>query len=173
MGCTYLKQRSECYPSEWASNHRYNCIQSCTRARNAARGIRNCASKKVETLTEQVDTLRTQLHTQSVEQSSDREETHTNRTQQNNQSAFSTQSYTERTQPTSKDSEKAPDLNVEEARVTGLSARGLSDRLGVSHVTIGRKKKKGRDIFTAWSKELDPDGLAWELRGNKYYLMQD
>ena len=76
-------------------------------------------------MTEQVDTLRTQLHTQSVEQSSDREETHTNRTQQNNQSAFSTQSYTQRTQLASKDLEKAPDINIEKARISGLSARKL------------------------------------------------
>ncbi len=51
----------------------------------------------------------------------------------------------------------------------GLSARGLANRLGVAHPTIGRKKKKGADMFAAWSKELDPDGLAWELQEGKYY----
>jgi hypothetical protein len=116
-------------------------------------------------LAEQVETLRTQLHTQSVEQ----EETHTNRTQPNNQSASSTQSYTERIQQASKDLEKAPDINIEEARVSGLSARKLGERLGLSHVTLGRKVKKGADIFATWIKQQDPDGLAWELRGDKYY----
>ncbi len=110
-------------------------------------------------MTEQVDTLRTQLHARSIEQSPEREEMHTKRTQQNNQSVSSTQSYTERTQVASKDLEKAPDINIEEARVSGLSARGLSDRLSVSHPTIGRKKNKGADIFIAWSKELDPDAI--------------
>ena len=66
-----------------------------------------------------------------------------------------------------------PNINIEEARVSGLSARGLSDRLGVSHPTIGRKKKKGADVFAAWIKQQDPDGLAWELRGDKYYPLQD
>ena len=94
---------------------------------------------------------------------------YTNHTQQNSQSAPSTQSYTERTQTIDIDSEKAPDINIEEARVSGLSARGLSDRLGVSHPTIGRKKKKGADVFATWIKQQDPDGLAWELRGDKYY----
>ena len=116
-------------------------------------------------MTEQVDTLRTQLHTFE-------DTPYTNHTQQNSQSASSKQSYTERTQPASKDSEKAPDINVEEAQTSGLSARGLSDRLGVSHVTVGRKKKKGADVFATWIKQQDPDGLAWELRGDKYYPMQ-
>lgn len=116
-------------------------------------------------MTEQLDTLRTQLHTRSIEP----QEAYTERTQQNNQSASSTQSYTERIQLASKDLEKAPDINIEEARVSGLSARGLSERLGVSHPTIGRKKKKGADVFATWIKQQDPDGLAWELRGDKYY----
>ncbi len=116
-------------------------------------------------MTEQVDTLRTQLHTQSVKQSSEREETHTNRTQQNSQSAFSTQSYT--------NSVRVPNINILDAQTSGLSARGLSDRLGVSHVTVGRHKKKGADVSATWIKQQDPDGLAWELRGDKYYPMQD
>ncbi len=123
-------------------------------------------------MTEQVDTLRTQLHTRSIEQSSEREEMHTNRTQPNNQSVSSTQLYTERTQTIDIESERAPDINIKEARVSGLSARGLSERLGVSHPTIGRKKKKGADVFATWIKQQDPDGLAWELRGDKYYPLQ-
>ena len=113
-------------------------------------------------MTEQLDTLRTQLHTFE-------EKPYTKPTQQNSQSAFSTHSYTERTQPASKDSEKAPDINIEEARVSGLSARKLGERLGLSHVTLGRKVKKGVDVFAAWIKQQDPDGMAWELRGDKYY----
>ena len=114
-------------------------------------------------MTGQVDTLRTQLHTRSVEQLSEGEEPHTNRTQQNNQSVSSTQSYT--------NSVQVPNINILDAQTSGLSARGLSERLGVSHVTVGRKVKKGADIFAVWSKELDPDGLVWELRGDKYYPM--
>jgi hypothetical protein len=120
-------------------------------------------------LTEQVDTLRTQLHTQSVEQSSEGEETYTNRTQQNKQSVSSTQSYTNRTQAIAIESERAPEINIEEARVSGLSARKLGERLGLSHVTLGRKVKKGADVFATWIKQQDPDGLSWELQGDKYY----
>ena len=65
-----------------------------------------------------------------------------------------------------------PNINILDAQTSGLSARGLSDRLGVSHVTVGRKKKKGADVFATWIKQQDPDGLAWELRGDKYYPMQ-
>ena len=117
-------------------------------------------------MTEQVDTLRTQLHTFE-------DKPYTKRTQQNSQSASSTQSYIERTQLASKDSEKALDINIEEARVSGLSARGLANYLGVAHPTIGRKKNRGVDIFAAWSKELVHFGLAWELRGDKYYPVQE
>ena len=113
-------------------------------------------------MTEQVDTLRTQLHTFE-------DTPYTNHTQQNSQSASSTQSYTERTQFASKDSEKAPDINIEEARVSGLSARKLGERIGLSHVTLGRKVKKGADVFATWIRQQDPDGLAWQLRGDKYY----
>ena len=113
-------------------------------------------------MTEQVDTLRTQLHTFE-------DKPYTNHTQQNYPAVPSTQSYTERTQLASKDSEKAPDINIEEARVSGLSARKLGERLGLSHVTLGRKVKKGADVFATWIKQQDPNGLAWELRGDKYY----
>ena len=89
---------------------------------------------------------------------------YTNHTQQNSQSASSTQSYT--------NSVQVPNINILDAQTSGLSARGLSDRLGVSHVTVGRKKKKGADVFATWIKQQDPDGLAWELRGDKYYPMQ-
>lgn len=116
-------------------------------------------------MTEQVDTLRTQLHTRSIEP----QEAYTERTQQNNQSVFSTQSYTNRTRPIATESERAPDINIEEARASGLSARKLGERLGLSHVTLGRKVKKGADVFAAWIRQQDPDGLAWELRGDKYY----
>lgn len=61
--------------------------------------------------------------------------------------------------------------NIESGEA-GLSARGLANRLGVAHPTISRKKKKGAEAFAAWSKELDPDGLTWELRGDKYYPVQ-
>ena len=113
-------------------------------------------------MTEQVDTLRTQLHTFE-------DKPYTNHTQQNHPAAFSTQSYTDSVQLASKDSEKAPDINIEEARVSGLSARKLGERIGLSHVTLGRKVKKGADVFATWIRQQDPDGLAWQLRGDKYY----
>ena len=94
---------------------------------------------------------------------------YTNHTQQNHPAAFSTQSYTDSVQLASKDSEKAPDINIEEARVSGLSARKLGERIGLSHVTLGRKVKKGADVFATWIRQQDPDGLAWQLRGDKYY----
>ena len=50
-----------------------------------------------------------------------------------------------------------------------MSARGLAKRLGVSHPVIGKMKNRGADIFADWSKEKDPDGLTWELQGDKYY----
>jgi hypothetical protein len=40
-----------------------------------------------------------------------------------------------------------------------LSGRGLARRLGVNSSTISRRKD--RPDFTAWTKDLDPDGIAW------------
>lgn len=41
-----------------------------------------------------------------------------------------------------------------------LSQRQLGKRLGVSHTAIGKKQKL--TIFTDWTRERDPEGLAWE-----------
>ncbi len=41
-----------------------------------------------------------------------------------------------------------------------LSQRQLGKRLGISHTAIGKKQKL--TIFTDWTRERDPEGLAWE-----------
>lgn len=41
-----------------------------------------------------------------------------------------------------------------------LSQRQLGKRLGISHTAIGKKQKL--TIFTDWTRERDPEGIAWE-----------
>lgn len=41
-----------------------------------------------------------------------------------------------------------------------LSQRQLGKRLGISHTAVGKKQKL--TIFTDWTRERDPEGLAWE-----------
>jgi hypothetical protein len=55
------------------------------------------------------------------------------------------------------------------ALASGLSQRKLGERLGVSHTIVGKSKDKGAAPLAEWSKEKDPDGLAWEFREGKYY----
>lgn len=53
-------------------------------------------------------------------------------------------------------------------QLKALTSVGLGKRLGRDNSTIGRNKKEGNSHFRQWSKELDPDGIAWEFReGNK------
>ncbi len=58
------------------------------------------------------------------------------------------------------------------ALTSGLSQRKLGERLGVSHTIVGKSKDKGATPLAEWSKEKDPDGLAWEFREGKYYPIE-
>jgi hypothetical protein len=62
----------------------------------------------------------------------------------------------------------------------GLTGQELSRRLRVDPGSITRNWKKGADHFAKWSREgqaigtkgsklPDPDNLAWEKRGDRYY----
>jgi len=37
---------------------------------------------------------------------------------------------------------------------------------------VGKSKDKGAAPLAEWSKEKDPDGLAWEFREGKYYPIE-
>jgi hypothetical protein len=50
---------------------------------------------------------------------------------------------------------------------TSLSCRQLSQRLGVSKSTV-RQRKRQAD-FSEWSKNLDPEGMAWMYQGGGLY----
>ena len=43
-----------------------------------------------------------------------------------------------------------------------LSQLQLGQRLKVNQSSVSRNRKKGRSHFREWSKELDPDGVAWD-----------
>jgi len=58
------------------------------------------------------------------------------------------------------------------ALASGLSQRKLGERLGVSHTIVGKSKDKGAAPLAEWSKEKDPDSLAWEFREGKYYPIE-
>lgn len=67
---------------------------------------------------------------------------------------------------------RASHQKAESSNLTsGMSARGLAKRLGITHPVVGKMKSRGADVFSVWSKELDPDGLSWQLRGDKYYFL--
>jgi hypothetical protein len=60
-------------------------------------------------------------------------------------------------------------ISVPEA-VGGISAKELSVRLGYDDSSLGKKAKKSlREDFTNWSRNKDPEGIAWEYRDKKYY----
>ena len=44
----------------------------------------------------------------------------------------------------------------------GLTAVALAKRLGVSDSTVSQQSRKGEDKFAVWSRNKDPDGLAWQ-----------
>jgi hypothetical protein len=46
-----------------------------------------------------------------------------------------------------------------------LTQSALAKRLGVSNHVVQRQKQYGRENFAAWSKERDPDGIAWSWQG--------
>jgi len=42
-----------------------------------------------------------------------------------------------------------------------MGQRQLAKRLGVAHVTIGRRQE--REDFISWSQEHDPDQVGWRF----------
>lgn len=46
-----------------------------------------------------------------------------------------------------------------------LTQTALAKRLGVSNHVIQKRKQYGRENFADWSKERDPDGIAWSWQG--------
>lgn len=46
----------------------------------------------------------------------------------------------------------------------GLTATALAERFGVSNSTVGQQSKKGKEPFANWSRNKDPEGIAWERR---------
>jgi hypothetical protein len=56
--------------------------------------------------------------------------------------------------PSACDSSKAPDGSLNQAE--------LAKRLGVDTSNVGRTwKNKGEEVFRIWSKEKDPESIAW------------
>ncbi|EKQ69465.1 hypothetical protein OsccyDRAFT_2093 [Leptolyngbyaceae cyanobacterium JSC-12] len=47
-----------------------------------------------------------------------------------------------------------------------LSSAKLARRLGISTSTLHRYKQRAN--FSAWSQDLDPDGIAWSYDGNRF-----
>jgi hypothetical protein len=48
---------------------------------------------------------------------------------------------------------------LDEANSTSLSSRQLAQRLGTTQKTI--RRRKSQPDFSAWTQQLDPDGVAW------------
>ncbi|MCA1992418.1 MAG: DUF4349 domain-containing protein [Coleofasciculus sp. S288] len=48
---------------------------------------------------------------------------------------------------------------------TPLTQSALAKRLGVSNHVVQKQKQHGRENFAAWSKQRDPDGIAWSWQG--------
>lgn len=48
---------------------------------------------------------------------------------------------------------------------TPLTQSALAKRLGVSNHVVQKQKQYGRENFAAWSKQRDPDGIAWSWQG--------
>jgi hypothetical protein len=75
---------------------------------------------------------------------------------------------------------KEPEKALSSLFPNGLTGQELSRRLRVDPGSITRNWKKGADHFAKWSREgqaigtkgsklPDPDNLAWEKRGDRYY----
>lgn len=47
----------------------------------------------------------------------------------------------------------------------------LADRLQCSTGTLHSHKKKGNEDLMAWSKQRDPDGIAWQIVDGKYHAV--
>jgi hypothetical protein len=41
----------------------------------------------------------------------------------------------------------------------------LAKRLGVSDKAVEKRRKQGKENFASWSRDRDPDGIAWIWEG--------
>jgi hypothetical protein len=64
-----------------------------------------------------------------------------------------------------------PAKEVPESSPGGISQRALGRRLGVSKATVGKRRDNPEEL-AAYTKERDPDGIAWRFEGGKYYPVQ-
>lgn len=55
---------------------------------------------------------------------------------------------------------------LDEVDSTSLSSRQLAQRLGTTPKILRLRKRQPN--FSAWTQQLDPDGLAWEYAGGAY-----
>lgn len=63
------------------------------------------------------------------------------------------------------------DSNYElpEKLLDGLRLKELSARLNRHRDTVADHRRRGMDHFRIWSREQDPDGIAWNYRRSRYY----
>lgn len=65
------------------------------------------------------------------------------------------------------------ELPIGEARVVGLTQKALAKRLGRSDVAvINARRERDAVGFAEWSRKRDPQALAWEYRGGRYYPIE-
>ena len=65
------------------------------------------------------------------------------------------------------------ELLIGEARVVGLTQKALAKRLGRSDVAvINARRERDAVGFAEWSRKRDPQALAWEYRGGRYYPIE-
>ena len=75
--------------------------------------------------------------------------------------------------PTSKPLIDHSELPIGEARVVGLTQKALAKRLGRSDVAVIKARRERDAIgFAEWSRKRDPQALAWEYRGGRYYPIE-
>ncbi len=67
--------------------------------------------------------------------------------------------------PVSKPPSKAMKLNSPLTTNAPLTQSGLAQRLGVSDKAVQKQRQYGKESFSRWSRELDPDGIAWSWHG--------
>ncbi len=63
---------------------------------------------------------------------------------------------------------KAPSTVPTSARLqlpTPLTQMALAKRLGVSDKAIEKRRKQGKENLASWSRDRDPDGIAWTWEG--------
>lgn len=53
-------------------------------------------------------------------------------------------------------------LELNPILIQGLTRKALSERLKVQPSTVSKNQKRGREKFMEWSRQRDPDNIAWE-----------